>query len=75
MEESKMVNFQDLLILMGKIDGKMDGVLTEMRAVREHNKELEQRVQKLEKFNNWSLGAAAAIGVVAHYIIDSFIGE
>ncbi|WP_142850674.1 hypothetical protein [Telmatospirillum sp. J64-1] len=62
----------DLLILLGRIDGKLDAALQRQEVHEQNLKEVEARVSRLERNKAYLMGAAAAVGAGASWI-KSFI--
>lgn len=53
-----------LLLLLGKLDGKMDAVLQRMEVNDKHHDELEERITSLEKWRAYVLGIAAIVSAL-----------
>ena len=63
-------NNDDLLLAIGRLEGKVDSLLATMR---KHDQELtlmDSRIRKLEQHKFLTLGAAAVIGAVASFLIE-----
>lgn len=60
----------ELLLAVGRLEGKMDSHLVDVKALREELLRMDQRVQKVERNWAWVLGAAAAIGAVSAFITN-----
>lgn len=65
---------EEILMALGRLEGKVDSLIT-TQAV--HNEELarhDKRLRELEQSKSWLLGAAAAAGGLAAFIVN-FIGD
>lgn len=54
----------ELLLLLGRLDGKMDAVLQRMDINDKHHDELEQRITSLEHWRAYILGIAAILSAI-----------
>lgn len=54
----------ELLLLLGRLDGKMDAVLQRMEANDKHRDEHEERITSLEKWRAYVLGIAAIVSAL-----------
>jgi hypothetical protein len=63
----------ELLIMLGRIDGKMDAVIQRLELNDKHHEQLDDRVSALERWRAWILGVVAVIStVVALLASDAF---
>jgi hypothetical protein len=62
----------DLLLALGRLEGKVDSILTTMRVHHEEIKSLDDRVKLLEQGRAWVLGLAAAVSVLVTIGIELF---
>ena len=69
-----MADQQDLLLAIGRLEGKMDSILATMRQYGEEIERIDNRVRKLEQSKAWMLGAAAVIGALSSFFFR-FIGD
>lgn len=54
----------ELLILLGRLDGKMDAVLQRMEVNDKNHDEHEERITSLEKWRAYVLGIAAIVSAL-----------
>lgn len=69
---SMMADQQDLLLAIGRLEGKVDSIITAMRQHGEEIERIDHRVRKLEQSKAWMLGAAAVVGAVSSYFFRFF---
>lgn len=60
-----MTGHDDLLLAIGRLEGKVDSILATMRQHGEELDRLDSRVRKLEQSRSWMLGAAGVVGALA----------
>lgn len=48
-------------VLLGKLDGKLDAVLSQTAQLTSRLDEQEKRITAIERWRSWILGAAAAV--------------
>ncbi len=60
---------EEVLIALGRLEGKVDAMMTSLRIQEEELRILENRIRDLEQSRAWMLGAAAIISVIAGFII------
>ena len=65
--ESQSLN--DLYLLIGRLEGKVDRVLVEQQSIKEMASNNNTRIQRLEKDRAMVYGAAAVLGVVGSVVI------
>lgn len=64
----------DLLLAIGRLEGKVDSILATMRLHHEELERLDTRVRTLEHGRAWALGLAAAVSIIFSYAIQFFGG-
>ena len=65
-----MSNQDDLLFAMGRLEGKVDAILS---SIRKHDQELSQleiRLRQLEQYKFLTLGAAGVVGGVVSALMQ-----
>jgi hypothetical protein len=65
MEESR-----DILLALGRLEGKVESLITMQRSAQEHIEGLDRRVRQLETGRSYLIGAAAAIGAFVSFIVS-----
>ncbi len=60
----------ELLIAIGRLEGKMDALLNMQRAQEDQLKQHDERLRLLENHKHYTFGVAAAIGAVASALIS-----
>lgn len=55
----------ELMLALGRLEGKLDAVLQMQRIHEEQIKSLDERVRKLEHARSFSIGAAAVVGALS----------
>lgn len=61
------------LILLGRIDGKLDALIASHDRLQDDLNALEDRVSKLERAKTWVLGAAAGLGALVSFTTKYFL--
>jgi hypothetical protein len=61
-ENMNAVSDSSILLLLGRIDGKLDAAITQGQANTNELKAQDQRISKLERWRAWWFGMAAAAG-------------
>lgn len=69
-----MAATDDLLLAIGRLEGKVDSILAMVNRHAEDIEQLDQRMRKLEQSKSWMLGAAAMVGAVSSYFLN-FLGN
>lgn len=64
---------EDLLLAIGRLEGKVDSILSTMTHHGEEIGHLDHRLRKLEQSKSWMLGAAAVVGAVTSFTLN-FLG-
>lgn len=60
---------EEILLALGRLEGKVDAMMTSMRVQEQELKVLEKRIRELENSRAWMLGAAAVISTIAGLIV------
>jgi len=60
---------EEVLIALGRLEGKMDAMMTSLRLQEQELKRMEERVRHLEQSKAWLLGAAAVISLIAGFVV------
>jgi hypothetical protein len=63
----------DLILLIGRLEGKLDALIAQNH--RQANKllELEDRLNKLEAYRSWLLGVASVVSLIASYVFSLIV--
>ena len=67
---SDQSSFNEVLLAIGRLEGKMDAIQADFRATKDSIGELEARVRVVESRAAWVLGACAVISIAAPYIAN-----
>ena len=59
---------EEVLIALGRLEGKVDSLITRQALVDEELGRQEARIRKLEQSKSWLIGAAAVVGAVASFL-------
>ena len=65
-----MSNQDDLLFAMGRLEGKVDALLSSIRKHDQELSQLEVRLRQLEQYKFLTLGAAGVIGGIVSALMD-----
>jgi len=65
----------DLLLAIGRLEGKVDSILATMRQHGEEIDRIDNRVRRLEQSKSWMLGAAAVVGAGASFFFRFLFGD
>jgi len=65
----------EILIALGRLEGKVDALITRQAIHDEELDRHDKRLRDLEQSRSWLLGAAAVIGAVAAFIINIIGGK
>jgi len=65
MEESR-----DILLALGRLEGKVESLIAMQRSAQEHIEGLDRRVRHLEMGRSYLMGAAAAIGALVSFLVS-----
>lgn len=60
---------EEILLALGRLEGKVDSMMTSLRVQEQELKVLEKRIRELENNRAWMLGAAAVISAIAGLIV------
>lgn len=66
---------QEILLALGRLEGKVDALLTQQAL---HNDELnhhDKRIRNLEMSRSWLLGAAASVSLVISVLVTMIKGD
>jgi hypothetical protein len=67
-----MTTQDDLLLAIGRLEGKVDSILATMRVHQDQLDKLDRRVRSLEGGRAWAMGMAAAVSVITTFGIKLF---
>ena len=65
-----MENTKDILLALGRLEGKVESLIAMQRSAQEHIEGLDQRVRHLELGRSDLMGAAAAIGAAVSFLVS-----
>ena len=57
-----MSNHDELVLVIGRLEGKVDCIISSMTAHGQEIEKLDDRVRELEQSRSWALGVAAVVG-------------
>lgn len=60
---------EEILLALGRLEGKVDALMTTMRAQEQELKILEKRIRELEQHKFMILGAAGVISMIAGFVV------
>lgn len=60
---------EEILLALGRLEGKVDAMMTSLRMQEQELKVLDKRIRELEQSRAWMLGAAAIISMLAGVIV------
>lgn len=60
---------EEVLIALGRLEGKVDAMMTSLRLQEQELKRMEERVRHLEQSKAWLLGVAAVISLIAGFVV------
>ena len=66
-------SYYEVLLAIGRLEGKMDAIQSDFRATKESIGEIESRVRILEGRLAWGIGACAVISTIIPYIVNVLI--
>lgn len=61
----------EVLIALGRLEGKVDAMMTSLRVQEQELKVLDSRIRELEKSRAWMLGAAAVISLISGLVVKA----
>lgn len=56
---------EEILLALGRLEGKVDAMMTSLRIQQEELQRLDVRIRQLEQSKAWLLGAAAVISFLS----------
>lgn len=62
---------EEVLIALGRLEGKVDAMMVSMRAQEQELKALDKRIRELENSRAWMLGAAAVIAMISGLVVKA----
>lgn len=60
---------EEILLALGRLEGKVDAMMTSLRVQEQELKMLDKRIRELEQSRAWLLGVAAIISLAAGLIV------
>lgn len=63
---------EEILLALGRLEGKVDAMMTSLRMQEQELKILDKRIRELEQSRAWMLGAAAVISMLAGFVVKMF---
>jgi hypothetical protein len=66
-----MTSQDDLLLAIGRLEGKVDSILATMRMHHEELENLDQRVRSLESGRSYVLGIACVLSFLVTLVFDT----
>ena len=60
---------EEILLALGRLEGKVDAMMTSLRLQEQELKNLDKRIRELEQSRAWMLGAAAINSLLAGMIV------
>lgn len=63
---------EELLLALGRLEGKVDSLITSLAVHDEELQRLDNRIRQLEQSKSWMLGAAAVVGAAVSFLIQFF---
>jgi len=60
---------EEILLALGRLEGKVDAMMTSLRVQEQELKQLDKRIRELEQSRAWLLGVAAIISLAAGLIV------
>ena len=57
-----------ILVALGRLEGKVDALMTRQALHDEDIQRLDVRLRQLEQGRSWLLGAAAVVGAIASFV-------
>ena len=60
----------EILLALGRLEGKVDSLISRQKLVDEELDRPESRLRNLEQCRSWLLGAAAVVGAVAAFLVE-----
>jgi hypothetical protein len=63
---------ENILLILGRLEGKVDALVTAVGTHEEHVEKLEARIRSLENSRAWLLGAATIISAAVSVAVKKF---
>ena len=60
---------EEILVALGRLEGKVDALITRQSLIDEEMGRQEKRIRTLEQSRSWVLGAAAMVGAAVSLLI------
>ena len=64
-----MENSKDILLALGRLEGKVESLIAMQRSAQEHIESLDKRIRNLELGRSYVMGAAAALGAIVSFVV------
>ena len=61
-----------ILLALGRLEGKVDSLVSRQKVIDDELDKHESRLRSLEQGKSWMLGAAAAIGALVSFLVKGF---
>ena len=65
-----MENSKDILLALGRLEGKVESLIAMQRSAQEHIESLDKRIRHLELGRSYVMGAAAALGAIVSFVVS-----
>jgi len=60
---------EEILVALGRLEGKVDALITRQALIDEQMGRQEKRIRTLEQSRSWILGAAAMVGAAVSLLV------
>ncbi len=60
---------EEILVALGRLEGKVDALITRQSLIDEEMGRQEKRIRALEQSKSWVLGAAAMVGAAVSLLV------
>ena len=70
-----MEDINQIMVALGRLEGKVESLLSMQRTHAEDIEKLDKRIRDLEHSKSWLMGAAAIIGAGASMLVSLFKGN
>lgn len=60
--------------VLSRMDAKLDGIMGDLKEIKENHKTLEKRISVLENFKYYLMGIVAVVTIGAEYLFNKFKG-
>ena len=64
-----MEDSRDILLALGRLEGKVESIISMQRSTSDNVKTLDRRIRILEQGKSWVLGVAAAVGAAISLVV------